>query len=144
MTVFGGDWAGTAAEDGSLRIPIGFVGILANYWNGWAVFTCTREVAEAIVADHHDHRERYRRDLRDRGVSGEQLDRQVDQSLAVLRFDGDTIVADQRAVQDDPDAIARIEPDDCGRYTVMGRSWTWQAVDPYDCDRIVGNLPAAD
>jgi hypothetical protein len=141
--VFSGDWAWTPAEDGAMRVPAGFVGTLIDTWNGWAVFTCTRQVAEAIVADQHHCRESYRQHLRARGVAGEELDRQVNASMASLAFDGDTIVADQRGVYDDPEAIERIAPDDEGRYVVMGWSWCWEAVDPADCDRIVGDLPAA-
>jgi hypothetical protein len=42
---------------------------------------------------------------------------------------------------DDPEAIERITPDADGRYVVMGWNWCWEAVDPYACDRIVGDLP---
>src|SRR5205814_7408861 len=49
--VFAGDWAWNQSTDGAWRIPVGFVGTLIDTWNGWAVFACTREVAEAIVAD---------------------------------------------------------------------------------------------
>jgi Domain of unknown function (DUF4314) len=125
--VFAGDWAWTTAEDGTMRIPAGFVGTLVDTWNGWAVFSCTREVAEAIVADQQRCRESYRRQLCAQGVAGEELDCQVDASMASLAFDGDTIVADQRGVCDDPEAIERIAPDDEGRYVVMGRSWCWEA-----------------
>jgi hypothetical protein len=106
------------------------------------VFSCTREVAEAIVADQQRSRDDYRRQLRAQGVTGEEADRQLDQAMASLTFDGDTIVADQRGVYGDPEAIDRIALDHEGRYVVMGRSWCWEAVDPADCDRIVGDLPA--
>ncbi len=139
--VFSGDWALTAGPDGTDRIAVGFVGNLIDHWNGWAVFSCTREVAEAIVADQQRHRDQYRHSLRDEGVPEDELDRQVDEALANLSFDGDVIVADQRALSDDPEAIERIAPDGDGRYVVMGRSWCWEAVDPYACDRIVGDLP---
>ena len=97
--VFAGDWAWTSDAAGAMRIPVGFVGTLIDRWNGWAVFTCTRQVAEAIVAD-------------------------------------------QRGLYDDPEAIERIEPDAQGLYVVMGWNWCWLPVDPADCDRIVGDLPA--
>jgi len=29
---------------------MGSVGTLIDWWNGWAVFSCTRPVAEAVVA----------------------------------------------------------------------------------------------
>jgi hypothetical protein len=140
--VFSGDWAWTPAPDGAMRIPVGYVGTLADVWNGWAVFSCTRQVAEAIVADQQHCREQYRQHLHAQGVTGRELDRQVNASMASLVFDGDTIVADQRGVCDDPEAIEQIGPDADGRYVVMGRSWCWEAVDPADCDRIVGELPA--
>ncbi len=141
--VFAGDWAWTPTADGAMRIPAAFVGTLIDTWNGWAVFTCTRPVAEAIVADQQDQRDQYRQALVDQGVPDDDLDRQVNSSLAILTFDGDTIIADQRGVFDDPQAIERIAPDPDGRYVVMGWNWCWQAVDPADCDRIVGDLPTA-
>ncbi|SCL26060.1 hypothetical protein GA0070616_3231 [Micromonospora nigra] len=142
--VFSGEWARTADPDGGDRIAVGFVGTLIDSWNGWAVFSCTRAVAEAIVADQQRHRDQYRHRLREQGVPADDLDRRVDAALANLTFDGDVIVADQRALADDPHAIDRIAPGGDGRYVVMGRSWCWEAVDPYDCDRIVGDLPDPD
>ncbi|MBQ1050825.1 DUF4314 domain-containing protein [Micromonospora sp. C51] len=139
--VFSGEWARTTGPDGDDRIAVGFVGTLVDHWNGWAVFACTRDVAEAIVADQQRHRDQYRHRLREQGVPADDLDRQVDTALADLSFDGDVIVADQRALSDDPQAINRITPNGDGRYVVMGRSWCWEAVDPYACDRIVGDLP---
>ncbi|MGC5322384.1 DUF4314 domain-containing protein [Micromonospora arida] len=142
--VFSGDWARTVDLDGNDRIEVGFVGTLIAHWNGWAVFSCTRQVAEAIVADQQRHRDQYRDSLRDEGVPEDELDCRVDAALVDLSFDGDVIVADQRALSDDPDAIERIAPDGDGRYVVMGRSWCWEAVDPYACERIVGDLPDPD
>ncbi|WP_431893253.1 DUF4314 domain-containing protein [Micromonospora haikouensis] len=139
--VFSGEWALTVGPDGDDRIAVGFVGILIDHWNGWAVFSCTRPVAEAIVADQRRHRDQYRHSLREQGVPENDLDRRVDEALADLTFDGDVIVADQRVLSDDPQAIDRINPDADGRYVVMGYSWCWEAVDPYDCDQIVGDLP---
>ncbi|MGW3607811.1 DUF4314 domain-containing protein [Micromonospora sp. NPDC005161] len=139
--VFAGDWAWTPHAGGVMRIPVGFAGTLVDTWNGWAVFTCTRQVAEAIVADQQAARDRYRQHLAADGITRERQQRMVDESLARLRFDGDVIVADETRVHGDPDAVERITPDSDGRYTVMGRAWTWTAVHPYDCDRIVGDLP---
>ena len=51
------------------------------------------------------------------------MTRRVNAELADLRFDGDDIIADQRIMADDPQAIERISPDTHGRYTVMGRNW---------------------
>src|SRR5439155_6512665 len=47
-----------------------------------------------------------------------------------LVFDGDTIVADQRVMYDDPQAIERITPDTDGRYVVMVWNWCWEASPP--------------
>src|SRR5689334_22816203 len=46
--VFAGDWAWTPDAEGAMRIPVAFVGTLVDRWNGWAVFACTRQVAQAI------------------------------------------------------------------------------------------------
>ncbi|BFU47721.1 DUF4314 domain-containing protein [Krasilnikovia sp. MM14-A1004] len=139
--VFAGDWAWTADTSGADRIAVGFVGTLIDRWNGWAVFSCTREVAEAIVADQQEQRRDLRESLHRHGVPEPDLDRQVNMQLTELRFDGDVIIADQRAQCDDPEAIEHISPSRDGRYVVMGWNWCWQAVDPYDCDRILGDLP---
>jgi hypothetical protein len=141
--VFSGDWALTTAADGD-RYTTGFVGTLVRRWNGWAVFACTRDVADAIVADHAQHRDTLRDALRDGGLAEADLQRRVDAEAARLFFDGDVFVADVRALQDDPEAIERVHPDRDGRYVVMGGIWCWEAVDPYLCDRIVGDVPAPD
>ncbi|MDG4803646.1 DUF4314 domain-containing protein [Micromonospora sp. WMMD980] len=139
--VFAGDWAWQPNADGQMRIPVGFAGTLVDLWNGWAVFTCTRDVAQAIVADQQAARDNLRQSLAHNGIAEADLDRAVDQSMARLSFDGDIIVADATRLADDPEAIDRISPDADGRYVVMGRSWPWRPVHPYDCDRIVGAIP---
>ncbi|MFJ6199144.1 DUF4314 domain-containing protein [Micromonospora sp. NPDC092111] len=139
--VFAGDWAYTPNAAGQMRIPVGFVGTLIDQWNGWAVFRCTRQVAEAIVADQQTHRDQLRQRLLNDGAFATAVDRQVDESLGRMCFDGDVIVADDSRVQDDPDAIDRISPDADGQYVVMGWNWTWLSVHPYDCDRIAGTIP---
>ncbi|GLI03711.1 hypothetical protein [Phytohabitans aurantiacus] len=140
--VFAGDWSCTEGPSGQIRIPMGYAGTLIDRWNGWAVFTCTRTVAEAIVAEQQAQRDRLQADLIDRGRSPDDAAREVDDAMGTMRFNGDTIVVDETAVYGDPSAVTRIEPDRDGRYVVMGGSWCWQAVDPHDCDRIVGDLPA--
>ncbi len=137
--VFSGDWHRTSGLD---RYTTGYLGILAGRWNGWAVFTCTREVADAIVADHDRQRRTLRNDLRDSGVAEAHLPRRVDAEAARLSFDGDVFIADLRVLQDDPEAIERVHPDGDGRYVVMGGIWCWETVNPYACDRIIGD-PAA-
>ncbi|MFB9238171.1 hypothetical protein ACFFWC_21875 [Plantactinospora siamensis] len=127
--VFSGDWALTVGPDGEDRFEVGFVGTLIGHWNGWAVFSCARPVAEAIVADQQRVRAQHRQSLRDEGVPEGDLDRRVDAALANLSFDGDVLVADQRALSDDPEAIERVAPDGDGRYVVLGRIWCWEAVD---------------
>jgi hypothetical protein len=141
--VFSGDWMEAASGEDPDVLRAGFVGTLIDRWNGWAAFTCTRQVAEAIVADQQQQRADEQASLQAGGMPAVDARREVDNVLADLSFDGDTIVADQRAMYDDPDAVERVTPDDDGRYVVMGRNWRWEAVDPYACDRIVGNLPAA-
>ena len=140
--VFSGEWMWTHPNNGPDYLRIGFVGTLIDRWNGWAVFTCTRPVAEAIVADQQQQRARQQQVLKACGATPEQARRQVDTSMADLYFDGGVIVADQRIMADDPEAIERTGPDADGRYVVMGRNWCWEAVEPYRCDHIVGDLPA--
>jgi hypothetical protein len=138
--VFALDMAWTGA-DSELRIPVGFAGTLVDTWNGFAVFVCSRTVAEAIVADQQVHRDRLHTELIAQGHSPADADRGVDAQLARMSVEGDTIVVDETALSGDADAVTRIEPDRDGLYQVMGGSWTWEPVDPYECDRIVGELP---
>mgnify|MGYP003471701048 CR=1 FL=1 len=139
--VFAGDWARAVDADGADRVAVGFVGTLVDTWNGWAVFTCTREVAEAIVADQQRCRRDERRRLAAGGVPEADLDTRVDQSLANVVFDGDTVIVDERAIFDDPDAVTRIIPDEAGEYQVMGYAWCWEPVDPACCETIAGTIP---
>ena len=129
--VFAGDWAWT---DG--RVPLGFPGILTGRWNGWCIFTCSRTVAEAIVADHQPARDRVAHTLT--GLTQPEVAATVDEQMARLYFDGDDLVYDGNALADDPTAILRTRPDGDGRYTVCGGIWCWRTVDPADCDRIAG------
>lgn len=142
--VFSGDWHYILSEDGTDRYTTGYVGTLLRWWNGWAVFTCTREVAEAIVADQEQQRERLRDELRGSKVADADAEQCVDAEAARLFFDGDLLVADLRILQDDPEAVQRVHPDSDGRYVVMGGIWCWEAVDPYACERIIGDIPASD
>ena len=142
--VFAGDWAWIRDAHGRDRVRVGFVRVLVDVWNGWAVFSCSRAVAEAIVADQESMREVERARLITAGRSGAELDTAVDELVTPMRFDGDDIIVDQRATypEDGDAAIERIHPDEQGQYVVMGWSWCWIAVEPGDCDRIVGDLPA--
>jgi hypothetical protein len=141
--VFAGDWAWITYPTDPPRIPVGFVGLLIDVWNGWAVFACTRDVAQAIVADQERIRSAHRDALVAQGVYGPELTAQLDATMGRLRFDGDDIILDERAMYDgDPTARSRITPRPDGRYVIGGWSWCWTAVDPADCDRIAGQLPS--
>jgi hypothetical protein len=135
--VFAGDWAYT----GTGRIPVGFIGTYIDEWNGWAVFTCTREVAEAIVADQGRLRKAERARVEASGVRGRNRANAVNEAIAPMWWDGADIVVDERAAHGDDEGLSRITPDDDGRYVVNGWNWTWEAVDPADCDRIAGTIP---
>ncbi|WP_051809699.1 DUF4314 domain-containing protein [Actinoplanes subtropicus] len=139
--VFSGDWMWTDGGEGPDYARIGFVGTLIDTWKEWAVFSCTRRVAEAIVAELQERRDDERERLQAAGAAEQDLDRWVDAQFAVLSFDGDTLVVDQRVRSEDPEAIEYIAPDNDGRYVVMGGIWRWEAIAPYRCDRIVGDLP---
>jgi hypothetical protein len=138
--VFAGNWA-WYTRDGQSRIPVAFAGTLIDTWNGWAVFACARTAAEAIVADQQDRRDAERRQLQEQGHRGDEIDALVDAAIADMVWDGDEIVVDERRAYDDEEAVTRIAPDEDGQYVVNGWNWCWEAVDPADCDRIVGDLP---
>ncbi|GIJ49385.1 hypothetical protein Val02_62710 [Virgisporangium aliadipatigenens] len=65
----------------------------------------------------------------------------MDERFPPLWFDGDDLVCDETVLYGEP-AIGRQSPRRDGRYCPMGFRWTWSIVDPADCDRIVGDLPA--
>jgi hypothetical protein len=135
--VFAGDWAWTGEPP---RIPVGFVGTLTDYWNGAAVWRCTREVAEAVVADQQRLRDTERTRLIEQGLTGDTLDRTVDENVPPLWFDGDDLVLDETALHGEQ-TVDRQSPGPDGWYCPMGFNWTWQAIDPADCDHIAGTLP---
>ena len=137
--VFAGSWAWVEGPNGP-RIPVGFVGTLIGTWNGWAVFTCTREVAEAIVADQNRCRADLRADLEAQGVTGTELTENVDERITPMHVDGDEIVTDERLTYGE-EGLHRDGPDDSGMYVINGWRWTWSAVSPSDCDHIAGHLP---
>ncbi|WP_051809703.1 hypothetical protein [Actinoplanes subtropicus] len=141
--VFARDWAWIRDAHGRDRVRVAFVGVLVDVVNGWAVFACSRTVAEAIVADQESMREAERARLSAAGLRGAELDTAVDERVCPMRFDGDDIIVDQRAtyLEHGDAAIERLRPDENGRYDVMGGAWCWSAVAPGYCDRIVGDLP---
>lgn len=136
--VFAGTWALT--DDN--RYPVGYVGVLDRRWNGWAVFTCTRPVADAIVTDQQRSRAWLHDRLTTAHRTGDEVTAMVEAQIAGLWWDGDTVVHDERAVTGDPDAIHYYPPDPDGNYIICGATWTWEAVPPRSCDRIAGVLPA--
>ncbi|WP_430788142.1 hypothetical protein [Actinoplanes sp. G11-F43] len=140
--VFAGSWSWRTCPFGTRRIPAGFVGTQRELrLDGRAVFACTRQVAEAIVADQHRLRVFWRDELLNLGIRPQACAEAVDR-LPTMRFDGDLLVVDKTGVSGGPDTTRRIAPDDDGEYVVMGGAWNWRAVDPHDCDRIVGEVPA--
>ncbi|MEV6964480.1 hypothetical protein AB0M47_05135 [Hamadaea sp. NPDC051192] len=130
--LFAGDWAFTGG-----RVPQAFIGILVDWWNGAAVWSCSREVAEAVVADQQRMQRQERLAARRAGHSRHTSRRQVDELLAYLYFDGDDIVVDERGHHE----RSRICPDRDGQYIINGWAWMWQVVDPAVCDTIVGPIP---
>jgi hypothetical protein len=136
--VFSGEWYLTD-DEGPDRYRVGFVGVLEDFWNEWAVFVCDRTVAEQIVADRAADREADR----DTRLTPAEQDRELDHRWGRTYFDGDVLVVDQRIAQGDPEAIARSTARDDGRWSVRSMNLCWDAVDPADCDDIIGALPPA-
>lgn len=135
--MFAGDWSYTDAG----RVPVGFVGTLIDTWNGWAVFTCTRAVAEAIVAEQGRLRKAERARIEAGAVRGRNRARAVNEAICPMWWDGDEIVVDERVMHPGDEGLSRIAPDEDGLYIVNGWRWTWRAVDPADCDQIAGLIP---
>ncbi|MFI6163070.1 hypothetical protein ACIA59_24350 [Micromonospora haikouensis] len=145
LGVFAGDWA-AYDHHGRTRYPAGFIGRLdaqRGRDGQYAVFSCDRDVAEAIVAEQERLRDETRQRLTAEGLRGPDLDAEVDLAYAPLRFDGDEIVMDERLVHGEADGISRIRPDADGRYAICAWQWEWRTVDPADCDRVVGTPPRA-
>ncbi|WP_328463566.1 hypothetical protein OHA21_38275 [Actinoplanes sp. NBC_00393] len=141
--VFAGGWSWQRGPFGRRRIPVGFVGTLREMGlDGRAVFACTRQVADAIVADQRRLRVFWRDELVNLGVRPQACVWAVERLLPTIGFDGDQLVVDETSVIGGPDSTTRITPDDDGEYVVMGGAWDWRPVDPHDCDRIVGEVPA--
>jgi hypothetical protein len=138
--VFAGDCARTDIPDARARLRVGFVGVLTGTAGGCAQFECTREVAEAIVADQQQSHDPLGEHPASQDSTGAEPTPPAAESMTTLAFDGDAILVDDRSHHGDPDAVLRVEPDEAGSYPV-GWGWTWTAVDPADCDRIVGQIP---
>ncbi|MEV7267860.1 hypothetical protein AB0N38_30285 [Micromonospora aurantiaca] len=131
---FSGEWL-EYPYDGGRRFESGYAGTLVRRWNGWAVWSCTREVAEAIVTDQEMSRRHNRVLLAANGLAGEKLERYLDQDVVPMRWDGDVIVVDRRALDEEE---LRIEPDERGRYVVMGGNWMWEEVPVDAADTVHG------
>jgi hypothetical protein len=138
--VFAGDWA-CYDHDGDTRYPTGFVGTLTDIRNGFAVFRCDREVAEAIVTDQQRLHEAARQRLRSTGLRDDALQEELDRHLAPMTFDGNDLVVDDRLARGHKGQW-RISADENGRYLINEWAWTWTTVHPTDCDQIVGVLPS--
>jgi hypothetical protein len=136
--VFSGEWYLTD-DDGPDRYRVGFVGVLEDSWNGWAVFACTRPVIDQIVADRAADREADR----DSRLTPAEQDRELDRRWGRTYFDGDVLVVDQRLMQGAPEAIARSTARADGQWSVRSMNLCWDAIDPADCDRIIGDPPPA-
>ena len=138
--VFAGEWTlrGKARGD---RIPVRYLGILVAARDGWDVFACTRQVADAIVADHHTERDDLYQQILHAGHDPRTAGSRVDAELARIHFDGADIVVNEQLLDDDPRPVLRIRPDRRGLYVVMPGRWGWMGVDPDDCDRVEGTPP---
>ncbi|MFI7283061.1 hypothetical protein ACIBOV_22655 [Micromonospora chersina] len=131
---FSGEWL-EYPYDGGRRFESAYAGTVVRRWNGWAVWSCTREVAEAIVTDQEMSRRHNRALLAASGLAGEKLERYLDQDVVPMRWDGDVIVVDRRALDE---GELRIEPDEHGRYVVMGGNWMWEEVPVDAADTVHG------
>jgi hypothetical protein len=135
------DWTG---PDGARRQPVGYVGVLEDGYDfDRAVFSCTRDVAEVIVAAHQREVAAERERHRLNGVPDDLLDVAVACTTTSMTWDGDEIVLDERGLQQDLFAIRRLVPESCydGRYTIGAYVWPWVPVAAADCDSIIGDWP---
>ena len=91
--VFAGGWSWQRGPFGRRRIPVGFVGTLREMGlDGRAVFACTRQVADAIVADQRRLRVFWRDELVNLGVRPQACVWAVERLLPTIGFDGDQLV----------------------------------------------------
>lgn len=131
---FSGEWL-EYPYDGGRRFESAYAGTLVKRWNGWAVWSCTREVAAAVVTDQEAARRHWRAVYKAQGMTEPRLSRALDADVPEMRWDGDVIVVDRYAL-DEPEL--RIEPDEHGRYVVMGGHWMWEEVSADDADTVHG------
>jgi hypothetical protein len=71
--VFAGSWAWTGPDPETMRIPVSYTGRLEDWWNGWAVWSTTRDVIDAMVAEQHRLRRLARQQLVADGHTGADL-----------------------------------------------------------------------
>ncbi|MEU8333467.1 hypothetical protein [Micromonospora sp. NPDC048839] len=129
---FAGEWL-EYPHDGGRRFESAYAGLLVERWNGWAVWSCTRDVAAAVVTDQEAARRHWRAAYKAHGMTEPRLSQALDADVPEMRWEGDVIVVDRQAL-DEPEL--RIEPDEQGRYVVMGGHWMWEEV-PVDAADIV-------
>lgn len=133
--VFTGDWL--TGGCGCHIYSEGYAGDLVRRWNGWAVFTVPRAVAEAIVIQHQTT---VTTTMIERAGNGEHL---ADawlatlQQLASITWLRGLIVVDSRVLAADPTAVEVTTPDADGNYTI-GWGWTWDDVDAADVHTLHG------
>ncbi len=135
---FAGEWL-EYPYDGGRRFESAYAGTLLRRWEGWAVWECTREVAEAIVTDEEHARRHWRAAYQASGMTEPRLSRTLDADVPEMRWDGDVIVVDRRALGEDEDYL-RIEPNERGMYVVMGGLWTWEEVPRDAADTVHGSV----
>lgn len=104
-----------------MRIPVGYAGRLEDWWNGWAVWSATRDVIDAMVAEQHRLRRLAPPGTRGHGHTGTDLRTRLDGLLAPMYLDDADV--DEYANYDD-DLLVRISPGHDGRYIPMGWHWT--------------------
>lgn len=119
--------------------PVGYCGRLEDWWHGWAVWSTTRDVIEAMVTEQHRLRHIATGRLSADGYTGAELATRLDAALPPMYFDGTDLIVDESPNFHEP--VTRTSPGHDGRYIPMGWHWTWVAVDPARCDRIAGHLP---
>jgi hypothetical protein len=125
---FTGDWLADGCTCHTYRE--GYAGILTRRWNGWAVFSVTRLVAEAIVRRHHAD---FTHLMRQHTTGGDPGDAWLAtlRNMASVTWLADMIVVDSRVLHDDDTMAEIVAPSPDGRYTI-GWGWTWDDVDAAD------------
>jgi hypothetical protein len=126
---FTGDWLADGCRCHTYRE--GYAGILTRRWNGWAVFTVTRPVAQAIVAHHQSTSTAL---MHTHMTGGADV---ADAWLATLAgmpsvcWLDDLIVVDSRVLHADETMVEISAPSAGGRYSI-GWGWRWDDVDSTD------------